>query len=107
VQPIISPTFIRVREYSGSSARLPFYHIDLYRLAQEGEALDWGVEEYLYGEGVCAIEWAERIRGLLPPACLWIHFRHGHLPEVRCLSLWAGQNRAQRLLAQLRKDLRV
>lgn len=101
--PIVSPTFIRVREYS---ARLPFYHIDLYRLAEESEALAWGLEEYLYGEGVCTIEWAERIRGLLPPSCLWVHFRHGQGPEVRHISWWADGNRGQWLLARFRDGVR-
>lgn len=103
--PIISPTFIRVREYSGGSTRLPFYHIDLYRLAEGNEARVWGLEEYLYGEGVCAIEWAERIRGLLFPSCLWIHFQHGQEPEVRHISCWAEGERAQRLLACFREGV--
>jgi len=106
VEPIVSPTFIRVREYWGGSARLPFYHIDLYRLAEENEALAWGLEEYLYGEGVCAIEWAERIRELLPPSYLWIHFQHGPEAEVRRISWWAEGNRAQRLLARFQEGVR-
>lgn len=97
-KPIISPTFIRVREYCGCSARLPFYHIDLYRVAGDDEALAWGLEEYLYGQGVCAIEWADRIRGLLPPGSLWIHFLHGQTPEVRHISCWAEEGRGQWLL---------
>ena len=103
VEPIISPTFIRVREYSGGSAHLSFYHIDLYRLAEGNEALAWGLEEYLYGEGVCAIEWAERMRGLLLPSCLWIHFQHGQGPEVRHISWWAGGDRGQWLLDRFRE----
>jgi len=104
-EPITSPTFIRVREYSGSSARLPFYHIDLYRVAEGAEALAWGVEEYLHGEGVCAIEWAARIRGLVPPSCLWIEFRHGQGLEVRHITIWGEGDRGQRLLAQLRQKV--
>lgn len=105
VQPITSPTFIRVREYLGGSARLPFYHIDLYRVAGSNEALAWGLEEYLYGEGVCAIEWAERIQGLLPPRCLWIHFQHGQAPEVRYISWWAEGGRSQWLLTRFREGV--
>ncbi|MEA3345254.1 MAG: tRNA (adenosine(37)-N6)-threonylcarbamoyltransferase complex ATPase subunit type 1 TsaE [Chloroflexota bacterium] len=103
--PITSPTFIRVREYEESSISLPFYHIDLYRVAGEGEARGWGLEEYLYGEGVCAIEWAERIRALLPPSCLWIYFQHGQKPEIRHISWWAEKGRGQRLLAQFREGV--
>jgi len=97
-EPMISPTFIRVREYCGSSVRLPFYHIDLYRVVGGNEALTWGVEEYLYGQGVCAVEWADRIRGLLPARCLWIHFWHGQAPEVRHISCWAEGARGHWLL---------
>jgi tRNA threonylcarbamoyladenosine biosynthesis protein TsaE len=104
--PITSPTFIRAREYSEGSVRLPFYHIDLYRMANGSEALAWGVEEYLYGEGVCAIEWAERIRGLLPPTCLWIRLQYGQASGVRQITLWAEGGRSQRLLTQLRESVR-
>jgi tRNA threonylcarbamoyladenosine biosynthesis protein TsaE len=103
--PITSPTFVRVREYSGDSVRLPFYHIDLYRVARGGEALAWGVEDYLYGEGVCAIEWAERIHGLLPPSCLWIRFEHGPTSRMRHVNLWAKGNRGRMLLTRLRDSV--
>jgi tRNA threonylcarbamoyladenosine biosynthesis protein TsaE len=103
--PITSPTFIRVREYSGDSARLPFYHIDLYRVAGAGEALAWGVEDYLYGEGVCAIEWAERIHGLLPPSCLWIRFQHSQTRGMRHVTMWAKGNRGRTLLGRIRDSV--
>jgi tRNA threonylcarbamoyladenosine biosynthesis protein TsaE len=104
VEPIVSPTFIRMREYTGSLGRLPLYHIDLYREAEGAETLAWGIEEYLYGEGVCAIEWAERIRELLP-SCLWIQFRHGQGSGVRHIALYAEGDRGQRLLAQFREKV--
>lgn len=103
--PITSPTFIRAREYSEGSVRLPFYHIDLYRVADGTEALDWGVEEYLYGEGVCAIEWAERIRGLLPSSCLWIGFQYGQATGVRQITLSAEKGRGQQLLIRLQESV--
>jgi tRNA threonylcarbamoyladenosine biosynthesis protein TsaE len=52
-----SPSFVLVREYHG---RLPLYHIDLYRLDHVAEIADLGLEEYLYNNGVCAVEWAEK-----------------------------------------------
>ena len=52
-----SPTFVLVAEYTG---RLPLYHADLYRLGTAVEAVDLGIDEYLLGDGVCAIEWADR-----------------------------------------------
>lgn len=68
---ITSPTFVLVREYRG---RLPFYHIDLYRLSPGPEIDLLGLEEYLDGEGVTAIEWAEKLTGLLPPRTIDISF---------------------------------
>jgi tRNA threonylcarbamoyladenosine biosynthesis protein TsaE len=53
-----SPTFTLVNEYSGG--RLPLYHIDLYRLAAT-DVDRMALREYLYGEGVCVVEWFERL----------------------------------------------
>lgn len=62
---VTSPTFTIVHEYVGG--RLPLYHLDLYRIADENAALRIGVEEYLPSNGVTVIEWPERIASLLPP----------------------------------------
>ena len=60
-----SPTFSLVNEYRtpGDEA---VYHFDVYRLKSESEALDMGIEEYLYSGNRCFIEWAEKIPNLLP-----------------------------------------
>lgn len=58
-----SPTFTIVNEYDGN---LPFYHFDVYRIADPDEMYEIGFDEYLFGEGVCLIEWAELIEELLP-----------------------------------------
>ncbi len=60
---ITSPTFIIVNEYSG---RIPLYHIDLYRIGIIEDLRDIGIEEIMFGNGVTAIEWAERIMDKLP-----------------------------------------
>ena len=62
---VTSPTFTIVHEYRGG--RLPIYHLDLYRLAGENEAIDMGLEEYIPSDGVTIIEWPERIATILPP----------------------------------------
>ena len=59
----VSPSFMLVRELYG---RLPLYHIDLYRLDNIEEIEDLGLDEYLYGGGVCVVEWAEKALALLP-----------------------------------------
>src|SRR5215468_64929 len=60
---VSSPTFVLIQEYQ---ARLPIYHFDAYRLRSEGEFFDLGAHEYFDGDGVCLIEWADRVPGCLP-----------------------------------------
>jgi tRNA threonylcarbamoyladenosine biosynthesis protein TsaE len=62
---VTSPTFIIMHEYRGG--RLPLYHIDLYRISGEAQAIDIGLEEFLPSDGVTLIEWPDRIPSLLPP----------------------------------------
>ena len=65
---IASPTFVLIHEYEG---RIPIYHFDAYRLLTPEAFDDLGVAEYWSLGGVCLVEWADRVRGLLPPDC-WI-----------------------------------
>ena len=63
-EPIQSPTFTIVREYE--EGRLPLYHFDVYRIGDIEEMDEIGYEDYVYGEGVCLIEWANLIEEILP-----------------------------------------
>lgn len=63
--PVSSPTFAIVNEYSGANDRI--YHFDFYRLKTQTEALDMGCEEYFYSGDYCFIEWPEKIPDMLPP----------------------------------------
>ncbi len=66
---ITSPTFTIVNEYEG---RLKFYHFDVYRITDPDELFDIGFEEYIYGNGVCLIEWAEIVKEDIPDGAVWI-----------------------------------
>lgn len=61
---ITSPTFCLISEYYGS--KMPLYHMDVYRLDGPEDFLNLGVEELLFGQGVCIIEWSEKIKSVLP-----------------------------------------
>jgi tRNA threonylcarbamoyladenosine biosynthesis protein TsaE len=67
---ITSPTFAIINEYPG---RVPFYHLDLYRVSGPGDLSELGLEEILYGQGAVAIEWAERLDKELPAERLEVH----------------------------------
>ena len=67
-----SPTFSLVNEYQAANNQL-VYHFDVYRLKNEIEALDMGIDEYLYSGHWCFIEWAEKIPNLIPEEHSVIH----------------------------------
>ena len=60
-----SPTFVLICEYP---ARLTLYHMDLYRIDSVDEVVDLGLDEYLFGDGVCVVEWADKAPGAFPAA---------------------------------------
>ena len=63
-EPVSSPTFTIVQIYE--EGRLPFYHFDVYRIGDVEEMDEIGYEDYIYGEGVSLIEWANLIEEILP-----------------------------------------
>nr|WP_148933399.1 tRNA (adenosine(37)-N6)-threonylcarbamoyltransferase complex ATPase subunit type 1 TsaE [Paenibacillus methanolicus] len=97
VQGVVnSPTFTIIKEYEGE--RMPFYHMDVYRLSVE-EADDLGLDEYFFGKGVTIVEWASLIRELLPDERLEVYIEHLG-DEARLITLtgigapyegWCGQ----------------
>lgn len=68
-----SPTFTILNIYDGG--RGPLYHFDWYRLNSAEEAADLGLEEYLDGNGISVIEWAEKFPNLLPERVIWVKMK--------------------------------
>ncbi len=63
-EPVVSPTFTILQIYEGG--RLPFYHFDVYRISDVSEMEEIGFDEFVYGDGVSLIEWADQIADILP-----------------------------------------
>ncbi len=98
----VSPSFVLVRELYG---RLPLYHIDLYRLDNIEEIIELGLDDYLYGSGVCVVEWAEKGLGVLPAEHLLIQISYLSDTE-RQLQLIPGGQRYLRICGQLKASHR-
>ena len=71
---IVSPSFVLIRQLKG---KMPLYHFDLYRLERPQDILGLGYEEYLYDDAVTVIEWADRLKYLLPKEYLKITLKAG------------------------------
>jgi len=102
-QYITSPTFTFVNEYRG---RIPFYHIDLYRLKDPSELESIGFEEYIDSGGATVIEWAERAEADLPENKLNVYLSDVS-ENSRELGFFAEGERYEKLLADLKKELEV
>lgn len=102
-EPVTSPSFTLISEYSPPPPIPLLYHIDLYRLdTPVDEALGFGLDDYLRGGGVCLVEWADRIRAILPQERLWITLRH-LVPGKRGILMQAAGSRYDELLYQFRE----
>lgn len=64
-----SPTYSLINEYKG---HISLFHFDCYRMESVDEALEIGAEEYFYDEGICVIEWPEKIEPILPDEVIWV-----------------------------------
>ena len=80
-EALSSPTFNIVKEYR--SGRLPLFHFDVYRLSSGDDIVDIGAEDYLYGDGVCLIEWADIVADILPEETIVIRLEYGENEGAR------------------------
>ncbi|MCX5688142.1 MAG: tRNA (adenosine(37)-N6)-threonylcarbamoyltransferase complex ATPase subunit type 1 TsaE [Candidatus Omnitrophica bacterium] len=69
---INSPTFVLIKEYQG---KIPLYHLDLYRMSDLKAIENLAIEEYIYGDGITVIEWAEKIKCLLPEKLISVRLK--------------------------------
>lgn len=81
---VTSPTFTIIKEYKG---RLNLYHMDAYRLEAEDDMIDLGYDEYINSDGVCIIEWASKIKGLIPKSAININITIDYENDRRYLDI--------------------
>jgi tRNA threonylcarbamoyladenosine biosynthesis protein TsaE len=95
--PVTSPTYTLLNIYQG---RIPLYHFDLYRLHGDDDSVELGFSEYFNGNGICLVEWAERLENELPPERLEIFM--SYIDEnIREIVLIANASRYEKLIAML------
>jgi len=68
---VSSPTFTIANEYPGD---IPLFHFDMYRLESESELFDIGWDDYHDRDGVCVVEWSEKVPGAFPPDTVTVRF---------------------------------
>ena len=93
-----SPTFVIMTRYRG---RLPVFHFDLYRIESSREAWDLGLEEQLFGQGVCVVEWADRAADIFPETARWIDLDYGPEESQRVITFKEPPPRLRQALATL------
>jgi tRNA threonylcarbamoyladenosine biosynthesis protein TsaE len=85
-----SPTFVILNRYDGrghDGSELLLFHLDLYRIRSVEEVYDLGYEEFLYGNGITLVEWAEMLHGLLPTTRYDVYLTHGSEANVRTIDI--------------------
>ena len=100
-EPVLSPTFVMVREYEAEPVLV---HVDVYRLETPAQVLDLGLEELLDGQRVVLVEWGDRIRALVPDR-LEIVIELGGSPEERRITVHAEGPRWHRRRTALERAL--
>lgn len=102
---VTSPSFALVNEYRADQKHggIPVFHIDVYRVSNPEEALQFGLDEYLSDRGISLIEWAERIEDVVPESHLWIGLQVTGANR-RLLMIKAFGERPERFLEQVARE---
>jgi tRNA threonylcarbamoyladenosine biosynthesis protein TsaE len=98
---ITSPSFTLIHEYHG---KIPFYHVDLFRLKTEKEAEGLGLEEYIQGGGITAVEWADNIPAHLPEQMLRVHIYYTG-ENTRSIEIIGKGDRYDKLVENLKLQI--
>lgn len=102
-QPLISPSYVLIREYQRPPSPVTLFHVDLYRLTDLDEAYSLGLDEFLGDrQAISVIEWAARARALMPVEHLWIKLDPAGNTR-RLISFVAQGERHLELLRQFRR----
>lgn len=88
---INSPTFVFINEHPSLGRGPSLYHVDLYRIEDYTAAFSLGLDDYMYGDGVTVIEWAERAIELMPSERLWITLAYVDYTKRSLLFAASGQ----------------
>lgn len=98
-EPVVSPTFVLVREYRG---RLTLYHVDAYRLSGADELLSLGLDELACEpDAVVAVEWADRVRPAVPGRACWVELEHAGESRRSLRVHWPDAGRLAALEAEI------
>lgn len=100
--PITSPTFTLAATYHGKKATL--HHLDLYRISDPREFTFAGLEDLVWGDGICVVEWAQKVESLLPPHRLWITLKLG-FGDQREIELEAQGEKYENLLIRIAENI--
>lgn len=104
-EPVVSPTFTLVREYTPPQETPRLIHMDFYRLSQPEEAADLGLADYLAADDLVVIEWPERAEAVLPAEVLLVTLAYGREPDTRSITLTARGPQAEQAVHALAAGL--
>jgi tRNA threonylcarbamoyladenosine biosynthesis protein TsaE len=94
---VASPTYAIMNCYPGNT---PVYHFDFYRLTGDDDVVELGFEEFFYGDGVCIVEWSERLTELLPADVLTLLFEYAG-EDQRLITITSSGQKSDIVLEKL------